>query len=70
MEFRGILLPTQIFINRQGLSKKYSTDSFLVSDYFALQETIYKGESLSETSLGFRYSNSNYTIDLILVLII
>ena len=63
---RGILLPnTNFYINRKGLSKKYST-GFIFSERLLLRfanETIYKGESLSETSLGFRYSNSNYTID-------
>ena len=62
----GILLPnTNFYINRQGLSKKYST-GFIFSERLLFRfanETIYKGESLSETSLGFRYSNSNYTID-------
>ena len=62
----GILLPnTNFYINRKGLSKKYST-GFIFSERLLFRfanETVYKGESLSETSLGFRYSNSYYTID-------
>ena len=63
----GILLPnTNFYINPAGLSKKYST-GYVFNDELVLRiahESIYKGDHISELSLGFRAKLNQLTIDI------